>query len=231
MNYLALCQRLQLECAIPGTVLSTVVSQTGEMLRVTTWIDAAWQDIQNAHQDWDWMRTSASFVTVAGQATYELGTAAGTVGVAATSFNLWARDTARNYLTSSGTSDEIFMDMIGYDAWRDTYMYGANRTVTTRPLQFAISPSKAICLGPPPIVGYTITCDYFTAPTSLALDADIPAMPVQWQMAIVYRAMMFYGAYQGAVEVYQRGEQEFMKLMRRLTHDRLPEVGFAGALA
>jgi hypothetical protein len=49
-------------------------------------------------------------------------------------------------------------------------------------------------------------------------------------MAIVYRAMMFYGGYEAASEVYQRGEQEFVKLMRRMTADRLPEVSFAGTL-
>lgn len=232
MTFLQLCQRLILECGISGeSNFTTVVGNSGEFERVVTWVNAASLDIQSAHQDWDWMRQSASFATVAGQATYELGSGAGTVGVTVAAFNMWARDTARNYVTSVGTNSEIFMDHIGYDAWRNTYMYGALRTTTTRPVQFAISPTKALCMGPPPVVGYTITCDYYTAPVDLALDVDVPLLPTQWQMAIIYRAMMFYGAFEAAPEVYNRGETEFQKVMNRLDHDRLPEIVFAGALA
>jgi hypothetical protein len=231
MDYLALCKRLRLECGISGTGPSTVVSQTGEMERLTTWINAAWQDIQTAHKDWGWMRQSASFTTVAGQASYALGSGAGTVGVSVATFGMWARDTARNYYTSTGTNSELFMDYIPYESWRNIYQFGANRAAYSRPIQFTIAPDKSIGLGPVPIVGYTITLDYFTAPVDLAADADIPALPTEFHMAIVYKAMMMYGAYESAPEVYQRGELEFAKLMARLDADRLPEVTFAGALA
>jgi len=36
--------------------------------------------------------------------------------------------------------------------------------------------------------------------------------------------MMYYGAYEGAPEVYDRGEMEFDKNMRRLDALRLPEI-------
>ena len=42
---------------------------------------------------------------------------------------------------------------------------------------------------------------------------------------------MSYGAYESAPEVYQRGDLEFGKLMRRMTADRIPETTWAGALA
>jgi len=64
----------------------------------------------------------------------------------------------------------------------------------------------------------------------MTADADIPALPAQFQMAIIYRAMMSYGAYEAAPEVYQRGELEFGKLMRRMTADRIPETIWGGAL-
>ena len=43
-------------------------------------------------------------------------------------------------------------------------------------------------------------------------------------MMIVYRAMMFYGGYESAPEVYQRGEAEFKRLMSRLDIDQLPTL-------
>ena len=123
------------------------------------------------------------------------------------------------------------MGCIDYDQWRDAYLLGANRNVRTRPWAFAVSPAKAICLGPVPADGYTITCDYFAAPSDMTLDADIPALPKQFHMAIIYRAMMSYGAYQSAQEVYQRGELEFNKLMMRMDRDRLPQLVTPGAMA
>ena len=230
MNYLQLCQRMRQECGISGTGPSTVVSQTGNLKRIVDWVNTAWIDIQTSHQDWDWMRASASFPTVSGQAIYELGTGTGTVGIAAANFGKWDRDTFRNYDTSVGTNSEVFMGFIQYDTWRDSYFYGAQRLTTTRPIDMSITPSKGIALGPPPTAGYTITGDYFYAPLDMTADADVPALPAQFQIAIVYRAMMSYGAYEAAPEVYQRGELEFGKLMRRMTADRIPETIWGGAL-
>jgi hypothetical protein len=69
----------------------------------------------------------ASFVTVAGQASYPLGTGAGTVGIAVDSFGKWDRETFRCYTTTVGTNDEQFLDDIPFDVWRDAYMLGAMR--------------------------------------------------------------------------------------------------------
>jgi hypothetical protein len=234
VNHLQLVQRLWLESGASGTSPgpSTVVSQTGEYARLVTWTNAAWLDIQNAHTDWDWMRSAAPFTTVAGTSEYTLGSGAGTVGVTAANHGMWARHTGRIYLTATGTDDEQHLDWIPYDAWRNGYLFGAQRSVNTRPSVMTISPAKSICV-PPTLAGYTVTCDYFTAPVDLdaADDSDTPALPAAFHMAIVYRALMMYGAYESAPEVYDRGEMEFGKLMRRMTADRLPEMGFAGALA
>lgn len=233
MNYLGLVQRLWLESGASGTSPgpSTVVSPTGEDLRLVTWVNAAWQDIQTAHTDWDWMRSSASFPTVASTSVYTLGAAAaGTVGVTVATFGAWARHTGRTYLTSVGTNDEQELGYIPYDLWRDAYLIGSLRSTNTRPTEISISPAKALCLAPT-LAGYTVTMDYFTAPVDLALDADIPSLPAQFHMAIVWKALMMYGAYESATEVYDRGELEFGKLMTRMTADRLPEMTHAGALA
>ena len=225
MNRLQLVQRLWLEAGASGTSPgpSTTLNQPGESARLVTWIDAAWTDIQNAHSDWDWSRTSTSFATVASQSVYPLGTGAGTCEVAASAYGEWARNTARCYQTSVGTNSEIFLNYITYAAWRNRYQYGSTRANDVQPTEFAIAPDKSICL-PPALAGYTCTLDYFTAPTAMTADADVPALPAQFHMAIVYRAMMSYGAYESASEVYDRGELEFGKLMRRLDEQRLPEV-------
>ena len=209
-----------------ATTLTTVVNQSRAHKRFADWIQDAWNDIQSAHQDWEWMRQSTSFVTVDGQATYTPLQC----GVATSAFGKWARDTFRNYITASGVITEATMSYLGYEDWRQLYELGANRNTRNRPVQISITPAKSIALAPYPSAGYTITGDYYTAPVVLALDADIPLMPTQFHMAIVWKACMSYGAFEAAPEVYQRGEMEFKKLMRRLERDRMPEITLGAPL-
>jgi hypothetical protein len=238
MNRLQLAQRTQLECGVSGTLSTTENQSIAGFARLIAWNDTAWEEIQTRHDDWGWLRSSnilglgASFTTVAGTASYPLGTGAGTCGVLATAFGKWDRQTFRNYTTSVGVSNENFLDEVPFDVWRDAYMYGAQRSVQTRPVAVAIGPDNSVCLGPPPNALYTVTADYFMAPTAMALDTDTPTgLPTQFQMLIVYKAMMMYGAYEAAPEVYQRGEAGYSSLMARLEALRLPQIAWAGALA
>ena len=219
MNFLEICQRAQRECGLAST-LTTVVSQSGEHRRFVDWVQDAWNDIQTVHQDWEWLRQSVTFVTVDGQATYtplECGVTAGT-------FGKWARDSFRNYETAGGVNTEMTTSYIGYEDWRQLYQLGAHRDTRSRPVQISITPAKSIALAPYPSAGYTVTGDYYTAPVSLALDADTPLMPAHFHMAIVWKTCMSYGAFEAAPEVYQRGELEFKQLMRQIERDRMPEI-------
>ena len=57
MNRLQLVQRLALECGVSGDI-TTTINQTGEALRLVTWVDQGWENLQTEHDDWDWMRSS-----------------------------------------------------------------------------------------------------------------------------------------------------------------------------
>jgi hypothetical protein len=224
-NFLALTQKFCRYVGIPGTGPTTVTAQTGELARMVNYVIDAWTDIQSMHQDWEWMRTSTTFTSVDGQGTYTLA------DLAITDHGRWIPDSFRCYNTAAGQASEIFLGHEDYNTWRDTWQYGATRTTTGQPIVFAITPVKAIGLGPVPSAGYTITGDYYTAPVVLASDSDTPAAPSQFHNVIIYRAMMSYGSYESAPEVYQRGELEYKRIMRLMEQDRLPEVTICGSLA
>lgn len=237
MNFLSLSQRLVQECGVSGT-LSTTVNQTGEFLRITSWINSAWNDLQTRHDDWWWLRSSAlvgggvSFVPAAGIAYTPLGTGAGTVGVLAENFGKWAMNSFRCNTTSVGFADETYMDPVEYDVWRDSYMYGAMRSVQTRPVAIAVGPDKQLCVGPPSNGNYTVTGDYFRAPTQMSADIDTPTgLPNQFHMAIVYNAMMMYAGYEAASEVFQRGDAGYKRMMAELEVTYAQKIRFGGALA
>lgn len=194
--------------------------------------------MQTTNDDWDWMRSSnilgqgASFPTVAGSAVYPLGTGAGTCGVPVANFGKWDRNTFRNYLTTAGTDNEWFLDWIDYDKWRNSYMLGALRSVQTRPVAVAFAPNKAVCLGPPSNGLYTVTGDYWMAPTQMVADTDVPAgLPAQQHMILVYDAMRSYAGYESAEEVLARGEKGYHSLKNQLEANYQPEIYSAGSLA
>lgn len=247
-----------MECGVASStaiqvVLPTVSSATGSLGRVVNWVSDAWTDIQMDFSDWDWMRSSnllgagASFQTTAGQASYPLGfgggdlggdfggdfgAGPGAVGIDPDAFGKWDLETFRCYPTAVGTRGEMFLDNIPYDAWRDGYMLGAMRDVQTRPVVAAVGPNQSICLGPPPNDQYTITADYFVAPSQMVADTDVPTgLPTRFHMLIVYVAMQKYGQYEAATEVYQRGAQESSRVYAQLSAARAPRFTFGGALA
>lgn len=231
MNYLQLTARLKRKCRVTGSAPTVVIgAQTEEVARLGDWINEAWMDIQLSRPDWKWMRRSMSFPSVAGQATYTLAQIQST-GIGFTDFGNWDLDSFRNYTTAVGLNDEWMMGWIPYGLWRDSYQLGAIRQTRTRPNQFTVTPDLGIGLGCPPALGYTITGDYYKVATELLADTDIPALPSQFQMAIIYRAMMFYGMSEAAPEVYDEGEKEFKRMMDRIEQQQLPAMEYAGALA
>lgn len=239
MNFLQLGQRLSVECGAANVSLTTMQNLTGEAARFYNWVGTAWIELQTLHDDWEWMRSSAlnsggvSFVPLSGVPVCPLGTGAGTVGLLATNFGgKWVKDSFRNYTTSVGFIDEIFIQEVSYDWWRDAIMYGAMRNVRTRPHIFAIAPDKSICVGPPSNGLYTVTGDYYAAPSSMSADIDTPTgLPNQYHMSIVYKAMVYYGYYEAAPEVKERGQDGWDEILTQLERQYGPRAHMAGALA
>lgn len=230
MNFLQMCQSAARECGVSGSGPTTVVGQTGELGRIVNWVALAHlTDVESAHVDWGWMKRDCSFITVNLQAEYPAETASpGGCGISAGTFGVWIRNRFKNYPTSVGNIGEIEMGYITYDQWRDNYQYGATRYTPTRPMDCGFAPDQTtLIVGPVAASGYTITGQYYRAPLALLVDADTPEYPVPFHMLAVYKAMMYYGAYEAAPEVYNRGEAQFLSMMTRLNVIRMPEVMFA----
>lgn len=230
MNKLELANRLKRKCRVTGSAMTTTISQNEEFARLVDFVNESWMYLQLMRPDWKWMRNSMTFPTVAAQATYTL-TQIESTGSGFTNFGNWDRDTFRCYTTAVGTNDENEISWLPYDQWRDTYQIGATRSTETRPTQFTITPALGIGLGCTPAAGYTISGDYYKVATELAADIDTPSLPSQFHMAIIYRAMMFYGVSESSPEIYDEGKAEFDRMMARINLQQLPEIGICGAMA
>lgn len=228
MNKLALVQRLRQECGASGSGPVTTVGQVGEMKRLVDWIDQSWLEIQEKRNNWNWMVEEFSFQSVVGQFEYT-PTEAGI----ATTFANWrgGDDSMRSFLTSVGVGSEMYMREMNYRSFRDYYLFSTRRTSLAQPLEFAVNPKKNLLVGPPPVDVYTIHGEYYTLPTEMVANTDIPSMPPRFHMLIVYKAMTYYGMYEAAPEVVQRGQMGFDEMIKKLEDDQLFDIQMAGPLA
>lgn len=219
MNYLQLCQRLRSEVGISGAD-ATVTGATGEWLRVTNWIKQAWNEIQVLHDNWNFMRGTVSFATVAEQAEYPYASSP----LSLTDFGRWRDDSFRIYKDSVG--DEHYLHYLDYNEFRDRYLISTYQTTYAYPSVITVSPSDSLILALPPEAIYTVSGEYFKDITELSSDSDTPSMPSRYHMMIVYRAMMDYALYEAASEAAQRSAQRYQEMKFRLECDELPDVTF-----
>lgn len=231
MNFLQLAQRLRRKCRVAGSGPTSVTGQNEEYSRLIDWIQESWMEIQMLHeQHWLFMRASCSAATINGQAAYG-PTEFGITDLGRFVLDYENGDTFRCYNTAQGVTSETFMSVIDYDDWRDRFLFGALRNAFLRPDSVAVGPDGKLYCGPIPSAGWTITGDYIRVPTELVATTDVPTLPVQYHMAIIYKAMMLYGASEAAEEVYVDGKNRFDPMLRRIERTQLPRVRLAGALA
>ena len=173
------------------------------------------------------MRKDVSFTTSDGQSKYTPAQC----GV--TDLGTWKLDSFRTYITSVGVASEVFLGELDYDRYRDTYLYGNMRNTKGRPIAIAVTPSDlSLNLGlSPDSIGYTVVGQYYHEPLHFSVDADTPTFPSKYHMIIVYRAMMYYGAYEAAGDVYNEGLSAYNELVRKLNNEQLQDVTLGNAFA
>jgi hypothetical protein len=246
MNFLTLVNRTISECGSALAPLSTLARPAaGETTRMINWVIDAWTEIQLEQYEWDWQRIWLQFPTVTNQqqytptyifanATVYEGTASLPVGTSLAAFGLqqWVRKSFRIFPTVQGVLSEQIGNFMPWDDFRNIYIYANQLQNYTRPVIVSVGPDKSLWFGPiPDSTGYTITCEAWLAPQMLAVDTDVPLMPPQYHMAIVYKAMMKYARYESAPEVAAGADEELDRMMNKIYIDQLPVMGSGPPIA
>jgi len=218
VNNLELCQSLRELAGIRGTGPSTVVGQTGEMLRVVNWIKKSWVDIQNLHKSWTFLINDLAFTTAASKGDYTLA------DMNASNLRQLDLKSLRCEITSMGFRNRQFMEDWDWDQFRNLYRF--NNLTEGRPIRFSVDPKdRSLCLAAiPDATGYTITGRYWSKPIEFTADADVPAIPEQYHMLIVYWALSKYAGYESAPEAKQEALENKARMLSALEADQLPDV-------
>ena len=227
MTYLELARRLRKEAGGSGTDSSpaSVDSQTGEMLQLVNWINTAYEDVQNEHATWRFLRSDFSFTTTADTQEYD-PTDSGVI--TDTDLASWVKDDIRVY---ESVSDENYLNYIPWDEFRESYMFGSSRESTGKPIIVSVKPDNNLILWPIPDDEYTVNGEYYKTADVLSGDSDTSIIPTRFQMVIVWRALMYYGAYNAANEKYVHGENQYKRLISKMELDQLEDFTYGDPLA
>jgi hypothetical protein len=223
-TFLKLCQLTCEKCGISGPGPAVVTSQTGEMVRIVNWVQEAWIELQQKSRDWDWMRGEFCLSTSANVQEYTPANAS------LTDFSRWHPDTLRSYKSSLGVADQQWLVEWRYDIFRDTYIYAGQ--ATGRPFVFAVRPrDKALLFGNIPDDVYEIRGEYQKAARPFLLGTEIPSLPEEFHMLIVYGAMKKYAFYENAPEVAVAADEMYTRMLNRLMTEQAPEYSLGCSLA
>lgn len=205
MNFLQLTQAVKRESGLGmGSSIVAYASATGDDLRMFNWVNWAARDITLAREDWRWRRGSATLPS-----TTAIANAYSAFSL--TDFASWKAAGLQykpsTYRVADGIATERELAWMDYDQFRKQFFLGAQATGSVQ--YWSISPSEEFLIGPTPDSAHFVRADYVKDFTDMAADADTPALPARFHTLIVWRALMEYGGFDAASEVYQRAEKNY----------------------
>lgn len=221
MTFKTLCQRLRQEAGIAGVGPPTVIDQTGEAGRIVDWVSSVYQCIQNLHSTWLFLQKDFSFSTVASTQNYTK------TELALTDLSTWGVNDVRAYLTEA---DEQYLTYFPWSEFKALYMFGSLRSQEGKPTIFTVKPDNSISFYPIPDEVYTVNGEYSQIAHTMVVDDDEPIIPDDYQMAIIWKGLMLYGAYTGATDSYAHGQNESRSIMRKLEANQLPKIAWGKPL-
>lgn len=229
-TFLDLCQRTARECGVSLTGPESTADQTGRLGQIVGWVQTGWSDIQTKHNDWKFLRSSFTVATTSGDGKYGYPECTDTVAAAPISaFRCWCPDSLKVYLTSAGSGTETTLCYIDRDDWYRRYNTGSQSN--SYPVHFTVDNDDALLLAPKPDGVYTVSGEYMKAASAMSGDTATPALPQEYRMAIVARAMMKYGRYNAAPEVFNDGQAEYLRIMAEMSRTQRPRAKTGGPLA
>lgn len=222
MDYITLIQRLKRESGRSGGPPASVAVLSGDDINLGNWIADAWREVQRKRMDWAWMRKTVAGALVADQMAY----AVTDLQADAAPLARWQDETeyyAPMVRNTVAGGQPWALRWMPYEKFQAIYLRGT--PTPGGPQYWTQATDKKILIGPAPNTSdYVLTADYWTAPTELVADADEPAMPEQFHMLLVWRALLEVAGFDAAPEVELRARRNLRMAWSDLIDDQAPRV-------
>lgn len=200
MNRLDLVRRLIAESGASGQALGTTMNQRGDALNFVNWVDDAWLEVQGL-TNWPSLWEDATITVTAGNSTVAGSLPHG------------------RYIYDSGRLDGGWITYLPWDDFRRQYPNIVAGSLTC----WTIRPDRSVAVNALVEEDTTIQIERYRMPGRFTEDNSEPLLFEEHHMAIVWRALMMYGAFDEAGVVYKRGAAEYM-VMKRLMAADLPAM-------
>lgn len=211
MNFLEICKRVRQEVGVSGEGPASVSGQTGMYKKIVDWVLSAHEEVQLRHNSWrfDW----GNVVTPLDQGVeFYLPS-----DVWALPARNWDWDSMYVYPTADGPQNRTWLTRIDYNAYRQTRI----PSVQGRPIYVTWSPSKELGMYPIPKDGLTFVGDYYMPPEVMVNNTDIPRMPDEYHMVIVWRAVMYWCASEENPSLFAVANQLYNNLIMKMESTEL----------
>ena len=245
MNFLELCQ-FTIKWSGTGSkgTVDTVTTDRQFPSKVVDFVQESWREIQQERKSWRFMRKTVTFRTRVNQDTYEWKrlTHHQSNNLLIPRFRRWITNGVIWYLEDPDKTRRTHQHVpsvfdedggtlgriceIDYEFWRELYV--RQYQTARKPIEFAISPSDQILLGPRPDKVYEIQAAYQAGVHVLKGNDDIPAdLPEDYHAIIGWRAVLMLNEYDtDAVGGAWAGKQ-YEKMLNSLMATQLPPMRLA----
>jgi hypothetical protein len=210
MNYLDLCKTTHSEGGIAGAGPATAVNQTGMSAKIARWVRDAWIDLQSLYPNWKFLRKRETKTLEAGEREYGLVSDLGMPNV-----RKWDNDLL--FITDPDTGYRAPLKFVEYPDFEATY----SQFNPGKPSVFTVMPDFTLAFNATPDKAYVVTFNYWMTGERLVDDDDIPSIPEDHHMTIVWLALSRYGTHEGARNEKKDYQSEYLAALRRLEIDQL----------
>ena len=208
-TFLQICQDVWSETGISGAGPVSVTTAVGIERRLVGWVRDAWKDVQQFRPDWPWMINEVTFALSPQKDRYSLAELVLTDNV-----EKWLFDNTKIYKTYDGKDGEQYISGREYLAEWPAMSLGTQ--TPAQPESILYDPtSNDLVFYPVPDAEYSVTTRYYRQPQALAADLEVPLMPPgsKYQDIIKWKALVYYGFYDGAPDILGEAEQRYGELI------------------
>lgn len=211
MTFLQLVQRLHQEAGIAGLPPQSVTNQIGMASKLVSWAAEAWIDIQSLYTHWKFLRKRDVKTLSVGKSQYAM-----VADLSMPNVRKW--NAKLIFVRDPDTNVRSPLQYREYEEFE--YMYP--QIGTGLPSCFTVDPDYNICFDTTPDKKYLVEFNYWMTGERLAVEGDIPSLPEDHHLTIVWLALQRYGSHEGARDVLADANRNYGTALRRLEIDQLP---------
>jgi len=204
MNYLEMVREALREASISGPGPTSLATARGIEERFASWVKRAWLQIQEERRDYSFMRQAKTFTLAPGKSEYSLEE------LEVTDLDRWDFRQGTFYPLAEPTKKRVLQSDLDYDDYLLHLSLQSGQTGPVTSVMVIAGTYADLLFWPTPTEEYSVSIPYYRVPAELVLESDVPAIqPANLHWAIVWRALLFYAYYDGAVEIAEEANEEY----------------------